>query len=66
MTSLWSIPDSETATLMTHFYTALWLKGLSVSAALRAAQLEMLKSARAKGDPSPPVWGSFVVSGGPD
>jgi CHAT domain-containing protein len=39
VTSLWSVPDAETATLMTHFYTALWEKGLSVPAALRAAQL---------------------------
>ena len=66
VTSLWSIPDAETATLMTHFYTGLWLKGLSVAEALRVAQLEMLKAARARGDPAPHAWGAFVLSGAPD
>ena len=66
VTSLWSVPDAETAALMTHFYTALWQKGLSVPESLRAAQLEMLRAARAKGDPAPHAWGAFVVSGGPD
>jgi CHAT domain-containing protein len=63
VTSLWSVPDAETAALMTHFYTALWEKGLSVPAALRVAQLEMLKAARARGNPAPHTWGAFVVSG---
>jgi len=63
VTSLWSVPDAETATLMTHFYTALWVKGLSVPVALRDAQLEMLRAARARGDSSPHVWGAFVASG---
>ena len=66
VTSLWSVPDAETATLMTHFYTALWEKGLSVSEALRVAQLEMLKAARARGDSAPHTWGAFVASGRPD
>jgi len=66
VTSLWSVPDAETAALMTHFYTALWNKRLSVPAALRAAQLEMLKAARAKGDSAPHAWGAFVVSGRPE
>jgi CHAT domain-containing protein len=65
VTSLWSVPDAETATLMTHFYTALWEKGLSVPAALRAAQLEMLKAARARGDSAPHTWGAFAASGSP-
>jgi len=63
VTSLWSVPDAETATLMTHFYTTLWEKGLPVPAALRSAQLEMLKSARARGDSAPHTWGAFVASG---
>ena len=66
VTSLWSVPDVGTATLMTHFYSALWEKGLSVPAALRTAQLEMLKAARAKGDSVPYAWGAFVASGRPD
>jgi CHAT domain-containing protein len=66
VTSLWSVPDAETASLMTHFYSALWEKGLSVSAALRAAQLEILKAARLRGDSAPHLWGAFVTSGLPD
>jgi CHAT domain-containing protein len=66
VTSLWSVPDAETATLMTHFYTALWEKRLSVPAALRAAQLEILKASRARGDSAPHAWGAFVTSGRPD
>jgi len=63
VTSLWSVPDAETATLMTHFYTALWGKGMSVADALRTAQLEMLRAARARGDSAPHAWGAFVASG---
>jgi CHAT domain-containing protein/Tfp pilus assembly protein PilF len=63
VTSLWTVPDQETAALMGYFYTALWQRGLSVPDALRAAQLEMLKVARAQGDPAPHVWGAFVASG---
>ena len=66
VTSLWSVPDVETATLMTHFYTALWEKKLSVPAALRAAQLEMLNAARTRGDSAPHTWGAFVASGQAD
>lgn len=66
VTSLWSVPDAETAALMTHFYTGLWVKGLSVPEALRTAQLEMLKAARAKGDSAPQAWGAFIASGRPD
>jgi len=64
VTSLWSVPDAETATLMAGFYPNLWEKGLSMPAALRAAQLEMLKAARAQGDSAPHTWGAFVASGG--
>ncbi len=66
VTSLWSVPDAETATLMTRFYTALWENGVSVPAALRAAQLEMLKASRAMGDSAPHAWGAFVASGRSD
>jgi len=66
VTSLWTVPDVETATLMTHFYTALWEKGLSVPAALRSAQLEMLTAARARGNSAPHTWGAFVASGRPN
>jgi CHAT domain-containing protein/tetratricopeptide (TPR) repeat protein len=63
VTSLWSVPDAETATMMGHFYENLWGKELSVSDALRAAQLEMLRAAREKGDSAPHTWGAFVASG---
>jgi CHAT domain-containing protein/tetratricopeptide (TPR) repeat protein len=63
VTSLWTVPDHETATLMGHFYTALWKNSLPVADALRAAQLAMLQSAREKGDPAPHAWGAFVASG---
>jgi CHAT domain-containing protein len=66
VTSFPSVPDAETATLMTHFYTAMWEKGLSVPAALRSAQLEMLKAARARGDPTPHTWAAFIASGRDD
>jgi CHAT domain-containing protein/tetratricopeptide (TPR) repeat protein len=66
VTSLWTVPDAETAALMGHFYTALLGKGLSVADALRAAQLTMLEEALAKGDPAPHTWGAFVASGRSD
>jgi len=31
VTSLWTVPEAETATLMGFFYTALWEKGLSAA-----------------------------------
>jgi CHAT domain-containing protein len=65
VTSLWSVPDTETARLMGHFYAALWEQGLPVAEALRAAQLKMLHAARAQGDSAPHAWGAFVASGQP-
>jgi CHAT domain-containing protein len=66
VTSLWTVPDAETATLMGHFYTALWEKGPPVAEALRTAQMMMLKEARARGESAPHTWGAFVASGRPD
>src|SRR6476469_1863141 len=41
--SLWTVDDEGTATLMSSFYQGMLKKGLTPAAALRAAQIEMLK-----------------------
>ncbi len=58
--SLWSVNDMGTASLMQKFYQQMLEKGLNPVAALRAAQLEMLKTEQWK---SPYYWASFVVQG---
>ncbi|MEV0569295.1 CHAT domain-containing tetratricopeptide repeat protein [Dactylosporangium sp. NPDC050588] len=57
--SLWKVPDKETATLMTHFYTYL-AEGHGKADALRLAQLDMHHA----GAP-PATWGAFVCYGDP-
>jgi CHAT domain-containing protein len=57
--SLWKVPDHETTTLMTYFYTHL-TDGHGKAAALRLAQLDM----RNAGHP-PAAWGAFVCYGHP-
>jgi CHAT domain-containing protein len=57
--SLWKVPDQETTTLMTHFYTYL-AEGHGKADALRLAQLDMHHAGH------PPVsWGAFVCYGDP-
>lgn len=62
--SLWSQQDRTTATLMEKFYQHLLGRGgvpkQRPAAALRAAQLEMLRSGRW---PSPYFWAGFTVQG---
>jgi len=59
--SLWSQRDKETAELMNRFYRLmLGPKPLPPSQALRAAQLEMMKSGRW---PSPYFWAGFTLQG---
>jgi CHAT domain-containing protein len=58
--SLWSVDDERTATLMSSFYQAMLQKGLTPAAALRAAQLEMLKQEKWK---SPYYWAAFTLQG---
>jgi CHAT domain-containing protein len=61
--SRWDVDSNATAKLMTAFHRYRKLKGLSTPAALRAAQLELLKSG--KDDfASPYYWGSFAAIGG--
>ncbi|HEY7543284.1 MAG TPA: CHAT domain-containing protein, partial [Blastocatellia bacterium] len=58
--SLWSVDDRATAELMKRFYQKMLGKGLTPSAALRAAQLEMR---REKGWEDPFFWSGFVFQG---
>jgi CHAT domain-containing protein/tetratricopeptide (TPR) repeat protein len=58
--SLWDVRDQQTADLMTRFYQFVLKDGLRPAAALRAAQLAMLK------DPAhsaPAHWAGFVLQG---
>lgn len=58
--SLWNVSDNATAELMRRFYQAMLHDKLSPSAALRRAQVEMLKQPRWS---DPYYWGAFVVHG---
>jgi CHAT domain-containing protein len=57
---LWDVRDQQTADLMTRFYQSVLKDGLRPAAALRAAQLAMLK------DPArsaPAHWAGFILQG---
>jgi CHAT domain-containing protein/tetratricopeptide (TPR) repeat protein len=58
--SLWNINDGATAEFMKHFYQGLLSREIPASAALRAAQVEMLKK---KQWTSPYYWAAFVIQG---
>ncbi|HIK11651.1 MAG TPA: CHAT domain-containing protein [Oscillatoriaceae cyanobacterium M33_DOE_052] len=58
--SLWYISDDGTAELMTLLYQKMLQQGLAPAAALRAAQLEMLKQEKWR---SPFEWAGFVIQG---
>ncbi|MEG4584099.1 CHAT domain-containing protein [Microcoleus sp. MOSTC5] len=58
--SLWSVDDEGTATLMSSFYQGMLQRGLTPAAALRAAQLEMLKQEEWR---SPYYWAAFTLQG---
>ncbi len=61
--SLWDVNDEATSELMTNFYREMLGKSkLSPSAALRSAQIEMLKSNRWK---NPYYWSTFILQGEP-
>ncbi len=62
MVSLWDVNDKSTSVLMGEFYQGLLQQKLRPSAALRAAQLKMLKS---KQWASPYYWAAFVQLGEP-
>lgn len=58
--SLWKVDDFATAQLMKSFYRGMLKEGLKPAAALRAAQLEMLKQ---KNWSSPFFWAAFTIQG---
>lgn len=58
--SLWKVDDLATAQLMKSFYRGMLKDGLKPAAALRAAQLEMLKQ---KNWSSPFFWAAFTIQG---
>jgi CHAT domain-containing protein len=58
--SLWQVDDLATAELMKRFYRGMLLNKLRPAAALRAAQLEMMKQKRWS---SPFFWAGFTMQG---
>jgi CHAT domain-containing protein len=61
--SLWLVDDQATAELMTRFYSGLLLRKQPPIAALRAAQVSLLKDKRWK---SPYYWAAFTLQGEPN
>lgn len=60
LASLWSVEDEATADLMIDFYEN-WTAGTSKAQALRAAQLDLLRSDQNKDHPY--YWSAFVLAG---
>lgn len=60
VSSLWKVDDRATAALMGEFYDAMLQQGMSPAAALRAAQLKMMRDERTK---APYYWAAFVIQG---
>ena len=60
MSSMWEVDDAATAELMKRFYKGVLQELLTPAAALRAAQIEMLRKAHWQ---SPYYWGAFVLQG---
>ena len=58
--SLWKVDDAATAELMARFYQGLLRQGLRPAAALRAAQLDMIRSRRFS---APYYWAAFQLQG---
>jgi CHAT domain-containing protein len=58
--SLWRVDDRATAELMKRFYQGMLKEGLRPAAALRAAQVSMLKE---KGWSAPNYWAAFTLQG---
>jgi CHAT domain-containing protein len=58
--SLWQVDDLATAELMKRFYRGMLKDGMRPAAALRAAQIEMMKHNRWAG---PYFWAAFVIQG---
>jgi CHAT domain-containing protein len=60
MATLWKVPDRSSSELMQRLYRAMLTEGLSPAAALRKAQLALLKSRRWS---SPIDWAGFSLQG---
>lgn len=60
VTSLWAVPDEETATLMGSFYSKMLQQNKLPAEALRAAQLEMFRS---RPWIAPYFWAAFTLQG---
>ena len=58
--SLWRVDDAATAELMKRFYRGMLKDKLRPAAALRAAQLELMKRPAWR---SPYFWGAFILQG---
>ncbi len=58
--SLWNVSDAATAELMSRLYRGILERGLAPAAALREAQLSMLRETRWQ---SPKDWAGFVIYG---
>jgi CHAT domain-containing protein len=58
--SRWRVEDAATQQLMAEFYRSLLVDGASVSAALRKAQIQLLKS---RATSAPFFWAAFEVQG---
>ncbi|MEP7340695.1 MAG: CHAT domain-containing tetratricopeptide repeat protein [Acidobacteriota bacterium] len=62
ISSLWAVDDAATAELMTHFYREMLAGQKTPAAALRAAQLALLKEKKWQ---EPYFWAGFVLQGEP-
>ena len=60
VSSVWNIDDRASALLMSRFYTAMFTKKLAPAAALRDAQLSMLREPRWA---NPHYWAAFGLQG---
>ncbi|HEX8149988.1 MAG TPA: CHAT domain-containing protein [Pyrinomonadaceae bacterium] len=58
--SLWAVQDRATAEMMVRLYEAMLQRGARPAAALRAAQLSMLREERWS---APHLWAGFVIQG---
>ncbi|MFN0086733.1 MAG: CHAT domain-containing tetratricopeptide repeat protein [Blastocatellia bacterium] len=58
--SLWNVNDRATAELMSRFYQKLLKEGARPASALRAAQIEMLRTSQWN---APYFWAAFVLQG---